>query len=168
MRKAALACLLIVGVFLTACGDDADKPYLEFTGGGFIFNYRIAEAYYGFVAKPTGAIPEGTVIVAKFEDPAGGPPITVKQSVKPSKRQYIFRTPVVKGIVKGRPYAVIVKLIQPTSDRPLAVYSREYESSIDQADLSSIALTIGLGYQPNPELLEANNQSFVRPGDWKE
>ena len=168
MRKATLVCLMIAGIFLGACGDEADRPYLEFTGGGFIFNYRIGEAFYGFVAKPARKIPEGTEIVAEFENPAGGDPITVKQTAKPSQLQYMFRTPGVQGVVKDRAYSVIVKLIKPGSDQPLAVYSKEYKSSINQADLPNVALTIGPGYHPNPELFDAKSQSFIIPKPGKQ
>ena len=50
--KAALSALALVTVLaLAACGEDVSSPYLEFAGGGFIFNYRNAEAFYGFVAN---------------------------------------------------------------------------------------------------------------------
>lgn len=39
-------------VLLAGCSEDeAEKPYVEFAGGGFVFNYNIAEAYCGFVAR---------------------------------------------------------------------------------------------------------------------
>jgi hypothetical protein len=75
----------------------------------------------------------------------------------------MFRTPGVKGVVKDRPYTVIVKLMQPDSDQPLAVYSKEFRSSINQADLPGVALTIGPGYHPNPALYDAKSQSFIIP-----
>ncbi len=56
-------------LLLAACGEDANAPYLSFAGGGFIFNYRNAEAFYGFVAKPLRTLPEGGVIEAQFEVP---------------------------------------------------------------------------------------------------
>ncbi len=61
---------LAAALFLTACGEDPNAPYLNFAGGGFVFNYRNAEAFYGFVAKPVRTLPEGGSIEAQFEVPA--------------------------------------------------------------------------------------------------
>jgi hypothetical protein len=71
-------------VLLASCSgsESDDRPYLEFIGGGFIFNYRLAEADYGFVAKPVRRIPAGTILEAVFEDPNGGEPIVVRNTAK--------------------------------------------------------------------------------------
>src|SRR5690606_36323739 len=131
MRKPALI-LLLAGFLLSACGEDTQTPYLEFTGGGFIFNYRIAKAFYGFVAKPRRDIPEGTQIIAEFENPAGGAPIIVTAETKPSQLRYMLRTPGVEGVVKNHPYKVIVTLKAPGDAPPLAVYEKEYISNLNQ------------------------------------
>ncbi|MEF2546934.1 hypothetical protein VQ045_07170 [Aurantimonas sp. E1-2-R+4] len=54
VRQVLLACIGLV-VILLAIGlatreNVADKPYLTIAGSGFIFNYRVADAYYGFTA----------------------------------------------------------------------------------------------------------------------
>lgn len=157
------AVLLMAGMLLAGCGDDPGTPYLEFTGGGFIFNYRIGEALYGFVVKPRREIPEGTEIIAEFEDPAGGDPIIVTALAKPSQLQYMFRTPGVQGVVKDRPYKVSVSLKEPGTGETLAVYSKEFKSSMDQSDLPGVALTVGPGYHPNPALFDAGEKAFVIP-----
>ena len=138
------AALLIVG----ACEEKATDPYLEITGGGFIFNYRIGEAFYGFVAKPLRAIPEGTEIVAAFEDPAGGQPLIIRQQAKPNLIQYSFRTPGVKKVEKSKPYKVSVNLIDPETGKSFSTIERSFSSSIDQKDLPSEPLTMGPGYHP--------------------
>ena len=66
LRAAYLA--IVLG--LTACS--GGPPTVKIVGGGFIFNYRIAEAFYGVVAETGGDIPEGAILDAEFEDPAGG------------------------------------------------------------------------------------------------
>ena len=48
-----LAVLLVLG----GCGGSDDTPYLKILGGGFIFNYRIGEAYYGLVVKAERRLP---------------------------------------------------------------------------------------------------------------
>lgn len=162
MRNAALI-LLMTGFLTTACGEETETPYLEITGGGFIFNYRIAEAYYGFVAKPRRDIPEGTEIIAEFENPSGGDPIIVTTRADPKKLQYMLRTPGVDGVVKDRPYRVVVTLKEPRADASLAVYEKEFRSSIDQSEMPSVALTVGPGYHPNPELYDPKEKAFVFP-----
>lgn len=59
--------VLCVAAIMCACSsDDSNKPYLEFAGGGFIFNYRLATTNYGFVARRVRKIPRGTIIEAEF------------------------------------------------------------------------------------------------------
>ncbi|MBI3673159.1 MAG: hypothetical protein HY245_07045, partial [Rhizobiales bacterium] len=54
-RRILLA--LAPALVLTACGDDSTTPYLEFAGGGFVFNYRSANHFYGFVARQKKPVP---------------------------------------------------------------------------------------------------------------
>ena len=166
--KAFAASLLIFGMLLSGCGEDKDAPYLEFTGGGFIFNYRIGKAFYGFVARPLRDIPEGTEIIAEFENPAGGEPLIVTATANPDQLQYMLRTPGVSGVVKDRPYKVTITLQKPGTDTPLATYSKEYRSSINQSDMPGVALTIGPGYHPNPELYDPKEKAFVIPKNTKQ
>lgn len=143
---------LLLGCFLiTACEDDPNQPYLEVTGGGFIFNYRIGEAYYGFVAKPLRNIPDGTDIFAEFEDPSGGPKWLVKKEAKPNIIQYSFRTPGLKNVEKSKPYQVTITLIERETGRSLAKYHTSFSSSIDQEELPDKPLTTGPGYHPYQE-----------------
>ncbi len=52
MSRRSLVALLASLFLLAACEEKAsDEPYVEFVGGGFIFNYRLAEAYYGFLVR---------------------------------------------------------------------------------------------------------------------
>src|SRR5690606_4434794 len=53
LRKLAFAALLAGVVFISGCSDQT-TTYMEVTGGGFIFNYRIAEAFAGLVVIPHG------------------------------------------------------------------------------------------------------------------
>ena len=74
LKRVALA----LAITLSACGEDASSPYLDFAGGGFIFNYRNAEAFYGFVAKPLRRLPEGAVIEARFDMPGNAAPFVAE------------------------------------------------------------------------------------------
>ena len=69
---ALLAVLLGIGWAMRE--DPAAKPYLAFAGGGFIFNYRVSDVFYGFNVHVTKPLASGSIIEAEFEDPAGGRP----------------------------------------------------------------------------------------------
>jgi hypothetical protein len=139
-------------LWLAACGgDDPARPYVEFLGGGFIFNYRLAEADYGFVVKPLRTIPPGTALEALFEDPAGGPPLRVRQTARSGMLQYSFRSPPVTGVVAGRPYRVELRLLDAATGAELARYERSFTADVGQEVLPATPPVVGPGYQPNPE-----------------
>lgn len=135
-------------VLAAGCSPE-DGPYLEFLGGGFVFNYRLAEADYGFVVKRLRRLPEGTVIEARLEDPAGGEPFVLRQSARWDQLEYVFRSPPVRGVKAGRDYRVEVRLLEP-GGRLLASYARTFRSDVDQEVLPERAPVVGPGYQPAP------------------
>lgn len=144
--------LLTLFLILTSCsGDDPSQPYVEFIGGGFIFNYRLAEADYGFVIKPLRSIPAGTLLEAVFENPAGGEPLRVRQTARDGMLQYTFRSPSVHEVVANRPYRVELRLLDPATGHELARYQRTFSSDVDQAVLQDRPPMIGPGHQANPE-----------------
>jgi hypothetical protein len=145
-----LAWLVIVLCALTGCKEDPNAPYLEFAGGGFIFNYRNAEAFYGFVAKPLRSLPEGSVIETQFEVPLTSTPYVVTEEVKPGTLQFSFRTPDLNGIEKGHPYKAVMRLLASPSGPEIARYERTFQTDVEQANLPSKPLVVGPGYQINP------------------
>jgi hypothetical protein len=148
---ASLLLALAVGAIMAAC-DDASKPYVEIEGGGFIFNYRMAEAFYGVSLRPMRRLEVGTVLEAEFENPAGGKSYVVRETVDAARLSYMLRTPGLSGIEKDRPYRVEVRVRAPGDGRLLAKYERTFKSDLDQSMLPDKPLTIGPGYTPNPEL----------------
>jgi hypothetical protein len=150
-RAAPLLMALAVGAIMAAC-DDASKPYVEIEGGGFIFNYRIAEAFYGVSLRPMRRLEPGTVLEVEFENPAGGTPYIVRETVEARRLSYMLRTPGLSGVEKDRPYRVQVRVLAPGDGRLLASYEQTLKSDLDQSVLPSRPLTIGPGYTPNPEL----------------
>jgi hypothetical protein len=150
MKKTVIVWFL--ALLLAGCGEDgADKPYVEFAGGGFIFNYNLAEAYYGFVARALRPIPEGTVLEAAFENPGGGVPLVVRQTAVAGRAEYVFRTPGIQGVEAGRAYQVTLRLLNPETGKLVASYSKDFRSTADQTILPKVPTTIGPGYQLNPE-----------------
>jgi hypothetical protein len=127
-----------------------DGPHLEFLGGGFVFNYRLAEAEYGFVVKRLRRIPDGTIIEARLENPAGGEPFVLRETAAWDRLEYVFRSPPVRGVQAGRDYRVEVRLLDPADRRVIATYARTFRSDVDQAVLPERAPVVGPGHQPAP------------------
>ena len=144
--------LILAGLLVLAgCGEDVTKPYLEFAGGGFVFNYRNAEAFYGFVAKPVRPLPEDAVIEAAFEVPGKTAPLVLTQRARSGQMQYTFQSPPLTGIVKDHPYKVVLRVLDGAG-KELARYEHGFKSDIDQAAMPGKPLVVGPGYEPNPDL----------------
>src|SRR5262245_42485703 len=125
---------LLALAFLAGCSSEDKSPYLELRGGGFMFNYRIAEATGSMVLGTMRRLPENAVIEVSFENPAGGPPIMLSQKVKPGDTKFDFTTPPLKGIVKDKPYAVTIRLVDKDG-KELQRIEKPFKSSLDQAML---------------------------------
>jgi hypothetical protein len=147
LKRAVLAALL---AGLVAACDEApeDKPYLEFAGGGFIFNYRIAEAYYGFVARVVRALPEGAILEAELENPSGGAPFILRQVSHKTQFAYSFQSPPLEGVEAERDYRVELRLLDGAEGRVIARYSRTFQSDLGQEALPRQPLAVGPGYHP--------------------
>ncbi len=149
MKRSVL--MLVLGLLLAGCGDDSSKPYLTVAGGGFIFNYRIAESYYGIVVKVERKLPKGALLMAEFEDPAGGPPIILREPVIEGRLRYSLRSPPLKGIRKDVPYKIAVVLREGEAGKVLERVERTFRSQVDQTIMPQKPLVLGPGYQINPE-----------------
>jgi hypothetical protein len=144
--------LLAFALSLSACGgEDPNSPYLSFAGGGFVFNYRNAEAFYGFVAKPLKTLPEGGVIEAQFEVPGSPDPVVSTEKVVQGKVQYKFQSPNLKGIEAKHDYKVVMRLID-AEGKQVALYEHKFHSDVDQSTMPDQPLVVGPGYQRNPDL----------------
>ena len=146
----AAALVLAGGVLLLSPlaqhgGDDA--PMLTLEGGGFVFNYRIAEATYGLVARVERTLPAGTRIITAFDDPAGGPPIVEEQVARPGMMKLVLKSPPVEGVVAGKPYAVTVRMLTPEGEE-IGRLETSFTSNIDQSVMPRVPLTEDPGYQP--------------------
>lgn len=150
---AATALLLVVlfAIGFATRNDPADKPLIAIIGGGFIYNYRIADVHYGFTAVVQRPLETGSIIEARFEDPAGGPALVVRERVSPRTNQYALRSPPVRGVVAHRPYKVDIAVLDRQGERELFAARVEYKSGIDDALVPDRPLTVGPGYHRNPD-----------------
>lgn len=143
-----LAMLLAIG---WATREDPDtKPYLKITGGGFMFNYRVADVYYGFTAVVDRPLPTGSIIEAAFEDPAGGPRHVVRMRVGTGTNHYSLRSPPVRGVEADKTYHVAIRVMDRTEKELLWTHDLAFRSRISDAVVPDAPLTVGPGYARNP------------------
>jgi len=138
------AVLFTIGWFTRL--DKTDEPYLQISGGGFIFNYRNAEAYYGFTANVVRPVENGTILEAEFEDPDGGAPILVSERLSSMTNHYALRTPPLHGIQADRPYKVSIRLYDRERKNVIWQTERTYASQLSDEVMPENALTVGPGY----------------------
>lgn len=150
LRRLGTLAALIPMLFIAGCGDGEEGPYVEIVGGGFVFNYRIAEAFYGVTAVAHRPLPAGTELTAEFEDPAGGEPIRVTRQARDGQTRFSLESGPVRGIVADRDYTVVLTLTSSSGD-VLETHTRAFRSKLDQSVLPDRPLTIGPGYAPNPD-----------------
>ena len=147
--------MLAVMLSLAAC-DNSGGPAASFAGGGFVFNYRIGEAFYGVVINTERRLPAGAVIQGQFENPAGGPAIVVKDNYREGQRKYMLRTPALKGVKKDVPYKVVVEILDKPDGNVIDHLEKTIKSDVDQSMIPQEPMVIGPGYTLNP------NQDVVK------
>jgi len=146
---AVLAVLFAIG--WSTRQDPSDKPLLAILGGGFVFNYRVADIYYGFTAVVQRPLESGSIIEARFEDPAGGQDLVARERVSAMTNRYAFRSPPVRGVEAGRPYKVTIRVLDRRQASELWATSLEFTSQVSDQGMPDQPLTIGPGYQRNPQ-----------------
>ena len=151
MKRLLFAGTMFALAALAGCFDDSKSPYLELRGGGFQFNYRIAEATATLVLGSLRTLPPDSVVEVNFENPAGGAPIVLRKPVGADDTSIDFSTPPLTGIVKDKPYQVTVRLLAKDG-KELQRIEKPYKSNLDQSVLPEKPLVVGPGYAPNPDL----------------
>ena len=129
---AALSTLLLA----TACQREATE-YISINGKVFIFNIRQARAFYMLTLNRLPAAPDDAVVVAEFEDPAGGPPLI--------KKQKVFQSPDVDCVVTGKPYKIHITL-KSAEGKTLQTIDTTLNSTLDSTMLPAHALVEGPAY----------------------
>lgn len=150
-RKSALCAGLVAITMLGACRQSEEGQYFEVSGRLFEFNYRLARATYVVTLNPLRPMEDGQVVVATFENPAGGAPFVVKQPVWPKMRHITLTSPALTCVVKDKPYAVSIR-IEDLSGKLLQTLQTTLISTEDQSVLPDRPLVTGPVYELNPEL----------------
>ncbi|MBU4528586.1 MAG: hypothetical protein KUA43_22345 [Hoeflea sp.] len=144
--------LVLMAIGWVTREDPAEKPYIGIAGGGFIFNYREAQVFYGFTAHVLKPLPVGTLMIADFEDPGGGPRLTVETRLHARSTRYGVHSPNVRGVKAGQSYQVSIRLYDHTRTKLIWSAEKSFTSQVDDSVVPDKPLTIGPGYFPNPEL----------------
>ncbi|MBZ0164391.1 MAG: hypothetical protein K8H74_16975 [Notoacmeibacter sp.] len=127
-----------------------DMPYLKIAGGGFVYNYRLSEVFYGFTAQVARPLETGSIIEAAFEDPQGGPSHVVRQRVGTETDRYALRSPGIRGVQAGHSYRVAVRILDRQGEQELWRKTLRFKSQISDKMIAEKPLTIGPGYALNP------------------
>lgn len=151
--KRLLLILLPLALLATACQRETGPDPLKLTGKMFVFNYRLAYATYLVTLEQTEPLPEGSVVRAEFENPAGGAALTLERKIFPSLPRVVLESPDVTCVKKNQPYKVVVSLLGPGGDR-LQVLETQVTSSLDQSILPEEALVVGPAYDKNPDVFK--------------
>jgi hypothetical protein len=151
----ALAALLLAG-----CQRDAGD-YLSVNGKIFIFNIRLSKAYYTLNLNRLAGVPDGSLVTVEFEDPAGGPPLSVSQKVFPNMARIDFQSPDLTCIVAGKPYAITITLRDPDGHE-MQTLKTTLASTLDQTVMPAQALVRGNAYDKNPSAYDAEGHVKFR------
>lgn len=150
---------LIAMAFLmlaAGCRDSGESDYFAIDGKIFVFNYRVATATYLINIRPLKPVGEGETAVARFEDPAGGPPIVVRKKIWPRLDKTTIESPPLRCVAKERPYAVSIAIEGPDGT-VMQTLETTMASTDDQSLLPDRPLVVGPFYTPNPELVGRPN-----------
>ena len=151
-RRLALALLAVI-TGLSACQRETGPDPLELTGKMFVFNYRLAYATYMITLTKTEQVPDGSTVVATFEDPSGGPPLTLDRKLFPKLEKVVLESPDVTCVKKQKPYSVTIEVKGPDG-AILQTLKTSVISNLDQDIMPAEALVVGPAYDKNPDVFK--------------
>ncbi|WP_426239748.1 hypothetical protein [Pararhizobium sp. DWP1-1-3] len=153
-RRLTLAApLLTVMAVLPACQRETGPDPLQLTGKMFIFNYRLAYATYMITLTKTEQVADGSTVVATFEDPSGGPPLTLDRKLFPKLDKIVLESPDVTCVKRQKPYAVTIEVKGPDGTI-LQTLKTSVISNLDQDIMPAEALVVGPAYDKNPDVFK--------------
>ena len=144
-------CVTAVLLLAAGCRESDGEDHIVLSGKVFIFNYRVATASYVVTFAKSRAIPDGAIVIAEFENPAGGTALKVEQKVWPMLDRIALESPPLSCVAKGKAYRFSVTLLGPDR-KVLQRVDSTLTSTLDQSVLPDRPLVVGPVYTPNPEL----------------
>ena len=119
----------------------------------FVFNYRLAYATYMITLTKTEPVADGSTVTATFEDPSGGPPLTLDRKLFPKLDKVVLESPDVTCVKKQKPYAVTIEVKGPDG-AVLQTLKTSVTSNLDQDIMPAEALVVGPAYDKNPDVFK--------------
>ncbi|WP_426123245.1 hypothetical protein [Pararhizobium sp. PWRC1-1] len=152
-RLTLAATLLAVMAVLPACQRETGPDPLQLTGKMFIFNYRLAYATYMITLTKTQPVPDGSTVVATFENPSGGPPLKLDRTLFQKLDKIVLESPDVTCVKKQKPYSVTIEVKGPDG-AILQTLKTSVISNLDQDIMPAQALVVGPAYDKNPDVFK--------------
>lgn len=149
MKKILLALALALLVLSSGCRRD-ESEYITVNGKVFIFNVRLARAFYMLTLNRLETVPDDAIVRAEFENPAGGPPLVKEQKVFPKMMRIDLQSPDLTCVVANKPYKIHITVKSPDG-KVLQTLDTTLTSTLDQRVLPAHSLVLGAAYDKNPE-----------------
>lgn len=148
-RTIAMFAAMTAALLIAGCQRETGPDPLKLTGKIFVFNYRLAYATYMITLSKLEPVPEGSIVVATFENPAGGEPLTLTRKLFAKLEKVVLESPDITCVKKERPYAVTIEVKGPAG-QALQTIETTVTSDIDQDMMPAKALVEGPAYDKNP------------------
>ncbi|MCM2292072.1 hypothetical protein NAC44_06970 [Allorhizobium sp. BGMRC 0089] len=162
MKKIAITMVCLTLALVSGCQREDKNDPLKIAGKIFIFNYRIAEATYVLTLARNGPLPDDSYVEARFDNPAGGAPLTKREKIFPFWDKITVESPPVHCIVKNKPYAVNIRIVDG-KDKLIQTIDTTMTSTLDQTILPGKPLVVGPIYTPNPNVFRADGTTDFSP-----
>lgn len=157
----AIATFATALFLLAACQRPSTGVFVELTGRIFVFNYRVATATYLVTLRRVAAIPDGSVIEADFDNPAGGI-LTARQPIFATDETIAISSPPVSCIRKDHAYRIAIR-IQDKAGGVLQAIETVATSDVDQSIMPGKPLVVGPLYTPNPDVFKPDGSEDDAP-----
>lgn len=144
MRGLATMSVLLALTLASGCQREAEE-YISINGKVFIFNIRVARAFYMLTLNRLPAAPDDAVVVAEFEDPSGGPPLIKEQKVFPKMTRIDLQSPDIDCVAVGKPYKIHI-VLRNAEGRELQTIDTTLTSTLDSSMLPEKPLFEGPVY----------------------